>query len=308
MICGQCGATVNDNCEFCPECGASLVLDNSPSTISVACTFCGAKIPVYTQYCPECGAQQHKKSRRSQTSGGNSGGSAGGSSGGSTGGSSGGSTGGSSGGSTGGPSGGSTGGPSGGSMGGPSGGSMGGPSGGSAGGSSGGSMGGPSGVSYGGTMYPPPPPPPKKNHLGLIVGIILSLLVVAGALLAYFKYFAYPLIDLNEYAQVTLKGKDGEGTATMVFNETEFYNDWKGKIVYSGNKEYIKNVSLRDEDGAVIFYTACVHGDFDKSSNLSNGDVITFKWRFDDNNARKNYKIRVSHEEFNVKVSGLKES
>ena len=301
------GATVNDNCEFCPECGASLVLDNSPSTISVACTFCGAKIPVYTQYCPECGARQHKKSRRSQTPVDNSGGSAGGSSGGSTGGSSGGSTGGPSGGSMGGSSGGPMGGPSGGSMGGPSGGSMGGPSGGSKGGSSGGSMGGPSGVSYGGTMYPPPPPP-KKNHLGLIVGIILSLLVVAGALLAYFKYFAYPLIDLNEYAQVTLKGKDGEGTATMVFNETEFYNDWKGKIVYSGNKEYIKNVSLRDEDGAVIFYTACVHGDFDKSSNLSNGDVITFKWRFDDNNARKNYKIRVSHEEFNVKVSGLKES
>ena len=292
MICGQCGATVNDNCEFCPECGASLVLDNSPSTISVACTFCGAKIPVYTQYCPECGARQHKKSRRSQTPVDNSGGSAGGSSGGSTGGSSGG----------------STGGPSGGSMGGSSGGPMGGSSGGSMGGPSGGSMGGPSYIPHGGTIYPNVPAPTKKNHLGLIVGIILSLLVVAGALLAYFKYFAYPLIDLNEYAQVTLKGKDGEGTATMVFNETEFYNDWKGKIVYSGNKEYIKNVSLRDEDGAVIFYTACVHGDFDKSSNLSNGDVITFKWRFDDNNARKNYKIRVSHEEFNVKVSGLKES
>ena len=177
------------------------------------------------------------------------------------------------------------------------------------GGPSGGSMGGPSYVPPGGTVYPPVPPvPSKKSHVGLIVGIILSLLVVAGALLTYFMYFAYPVIDLNEYAQVTLKGKDGEGTATMVFNETDFYKDWKGKIVYSGNKEYIKNVSLRDEDGAVIFYTACVHGDFDKSSNLSNGDVITFKWRFDDNNARKNYKIRVSHEDFNVKVSGLKES
>ena len=293
MICGQCGATVNDNCEFCPECGASLMLDNSPSTISVACTFCGAKIPVYTQFCPECGARQHKKPRRQTTS-------------------SGGSQGNiprvpsdvSSGGSMGGPSGGSMGGPSGGSMGGPSGGSMGGPSGGSMGGPSGGIVIGPSG---GGTVYPPYPPP-KKSHVGLIVGIILSLLVVAGALLTYFMYFAYPVIDLNDYAQVTLKGKDGEGTATMVFNETDFYKDWKGKIVYSGNKEYIKNVSLRDEDGAVIFYTACVHGDFDKSSNLSNGDVITFKWRFDDNNARKNYKIRVSHEEFNVKVSGLKES
>ena len=277
MICGQCGATVNDNCEFCPECGASLMLDNSPSTISVACTFCGAKIPVYTQFCPECGARQHKKPRRQTTSSGGSQGNI----------------------------------PrvpsdvsSGGSMGGPSGGSMGGPSGGSMGGPSGGIVIGPSG---GGTVYPPYPPP-KKSHVGLIVGIILSLLVVAGALLTYFMYFAYPVIDLNDYAQVTLKGKDGEGTATMVFNETDFYKDWKGKIVYSGNKEYIKNVSLRDEDGAVIFYTACVHGDFDKSSNLSNGDVITFKWRFDDNNARKNYKIRVSHEDFNVKVSGLKES
>lgn len=243
MICGQCGAKINDNCEFCPECGASLVLDEDASTISVACISCGAKIPMYNQYCPECGAQQYKRKKPHSGSG-----------------------------------------------------------------------------STGGKEIPPMPPldpvpdpggivvQKSRKKVGLIVGLVAALLLILAGLQAYYYYFMLTPIDLNDYVKTTsLKGTNGSGIATMVFDEDKFYKDWKGKIKYSGNLDSIKDESLRYEDGAVIFYTACVHGNFDKSTNLSNGDVITFKWRFDDKNGRVSYHLRVLHDDYKSTVSGLKD-
>jgi len=49
--CG-CGASMNANAKFCPECG------KPNSTGTVACIGCGAQIKQGAKFCPECGKPQ----------------------------------------------------------------------------------------------------------------------------------------------------------------------------------------------------------------------------------------------------------
>lgn len=50
--CAKCGASVNTDVKFCPECGNSM----APPTDK--CTGCGADIKAGSKFCPECGAKQ----------------------------------------------------------------------------------------------------------------------------------------------------------------------------------------------------------------------------------------------------------
>jgi len=48
--CPKCGAALDANTKFCPECGTKLKATSH-------CTECGAKIPAGAKFCPECGTK-----------------------------------------------------------------------------------------------------------------------------------------------------------------------------------------------------------------------------------------------------------
>jgi predicted amidophosphoribosyltransferase len=48
MVCKICGAEVEDNGNFCPECGAKLERQ-------ICCKKCGTLLPIEARFCPECG-------------------------------------------------------------------------------------------------------------------------------------------------------------------------------------------------------------------------------------------------------------
>ena len=48
--CAKCGATVNSNSKFCPNCGSQIGVG-----ATIDCPKCGKSIPANTKFCPECG-------------------------------------------------------------------------------------------------------------------------------------------------------------------------------------------------------------------------------------------------------------
>lgn len=48
--CPKCGANVNANAKFCPECGGKIGAQDS-----IACPKCGASVAANSKFCPECG-------------------------------------------------------------------------------------------------------------------------------------------------------------------------------------------------------------------------------------------------------------
>ena len=149
------------------------------------------------------------------------------------------------------------------------------------------------------------------RHKKLLIRMLISLGITVAMLfvgLFVYKHFIYkPTINLNRYIKMEVNGSNGSGTAEMHYLEDEFMADYGGKIRYTGDRNSIEDVSLRNEDDALIFFRACVHGTLDRDSGLSNGDIVTFQWRFDDENAEKNYRIHVKHHDQQIQVSELDE-
>lgn len=55
-ICPNCGASNNNNCNFCSECGSKL--PEIQETSKRFCTRCGAEIAEGMRFCSSCGASQ----------------------------------------------------------------------------------------------------------------------------------------------------------------------------------------------------------------------------------------------------------
>ncbi|MBR3761843.1 MAG: DUF4839 domain-containing protein [Lachnospiraceae bacterium] len=60
MTCEKCGAKLNSNTKFCPECGQKIMI--SPKTIQLKCKECGGTMSVYSDRivlsCPFCGSKE----------------------------------------------------------------------------------------------------------------------------------------------------------------------------------------------------------------------------------------------------------
>lgn len=54
--CAKCGANVNQNSKFCPQCGAKMGGEDTAK-----CAKCGKDIPQGSKFCPECGAPTSRK-------------------------------------------------------------------------------------------------------------------------------------------------------------------------------------------------------------------------------------------------------
>lgn len=120
-----------------------------------------------------------------------------------------------------------------------------------------------------------------------VIAIIVAILVRCGAFTTK--------IDLNQYISVTYDGVNGHGTATVKFNQDKFEDDYLEKLAGDGFADQLKMV-----------LSFPLSYDLDKTTDLSNGDVVTVKWSGNAESFEEKYKCKLVYSDFKDKVSGLK--
>ncbi|MBR0172771.1 MAG: hypothetical protein IJQ21_08265 [Lachnospiraceae bacterium] len=150
-----------------------------------------------------------------------------------------------------------------------------------------------SGTAYGTARETPAAEAPAKKKSKapiIILAVILGLLVAGGiAALAIFLLLGGRRvhIPLNDYVGVTFEGYDGRGTAEATFDEERFMADYTGKIkltgkgrraLSEGTETGFLSMFEEDADMAALFPLLFEEGYLTPSTDLSNGDTVTFQW------------------------------
>ncbi len=155
---------------------------------------------------------------------------------------------------------------------------------------------------------------PKKF---LWIGIAAIVVIVAAIVLLALRPWKSKMINLNHYIQVEYSGYNTLGQADWYFDYAAFQADYGDKLDYSEDAKQILDDTLFFS--SFLEYTQPVEwfedeeylGSLDPSGSLSNGDVLTFSWEFDEIDQAMlqsgfNYSFRYSDMEFTV--SGLEEA
>lgn len=142
----------------------------------------------------------------------------------------------------------------------------------------------------------------KRNKvIAICAGAVLGLCVVIAILSAVIK----PSINLNKYTTVSIDGYNTVGQATVTFDYEKFDKDYGKKLKKIMKKKHLDNY-LDVSTGT--FLNQCVNGTLDKETDLSNGDVVTYKWNCNDEEARTVYGYKLKYEDIEVKAENLKEA
>ena len=122
---------------------------------------------------------------------------------------------------------------------------------------------------------------------GLIIGIGAFVAIAIVLAVVLINVFGKTVVNLNDYLEIEYSGYDGVATAVYTIDTDEIIDDYG------------------DEVGEKI--VAAISGSFDKETELSNGDKVTFEWDCDEEALEniKGYKFKYRDE--SVKISDLKE-
>lgn len=117
-----------------------------------------------------------------------------------------------------------------------------------------------------------------------------------------------PTIELNDYVEITVNGFDGYGEAAKSFDDEKMIEDNADTFDYDKDADDVEAVAseiMLYEDADSIF-----SGTFDKASELSNGDKITFTWDIDKDTVsafEDKYHCNLKYSDISYEVSGLEE-
>ena len=142
----------------------------------------------------------------------------------------------------------------------------------------------------------------KKKKTGVIIGIAAAvvaaivLLVVIVVVVVAVLVLHKPTVNLNEYVTIESSGYDGYGKATYTIDGNKLMDDYGDKIKFTNKfKKQLKDATSQDlwalslvginpendNDAIVLFSTVFLsQGKLSETSNLSNGDVITYSWDY----------------------------
>lgn len=160
--------------------------------------------------------------------------------------------------------------------------------------------------------------PLNKKMIGMIGAAVAVILILVIAICTH-----KPTINLNKYVTVEYEGYDTLGRATAVVDWEAIEKKYGKKIKV--NKKALKK-DLKKELGSdysdsflgetideyldmagVDLLADCVSGSLDKSSGLTNGDEITYSFKFDVKEVEKYLKCKLKCSDKTFKVSGLKQ-
>ena len=115
-------------------------------------------------------------------------------------------------------------------------------------------------------------------------------------------------VKLNDYVNFSVDGYDSMGTLSYEFDYDTFKKDYAGKIkISSNNKEMSEIGILSGMDIEELMLDMCVDKSIDKTTELSNGDVVTLKWNCEDVDAEEYFNVKLDYSDITYTVSGLKE-
>lgn len=158
----------------------------------------------------------------------------------------------------------------------------------------------------------------SKNFLRF-VGVVFVFI-----LLVFLVKSHKTTIKLDKYVTVEFEGYDTLGKATARFDWEKFEKDYgkKIKLNKSSLKKYLKEEfgdELTDlgmsmflseylvEGGGMELFKELISGSLDKSANLSNGDVVTYTWKCDDDIAEFLYHCKLKYKDNEFKTIGLEQ-
>ena len=153
----------------------------------------------------------------------------------------------------------------------------------------------------------------KRNPAKVLVSIAAVAVVAAGG-----WAFANrtPTIDVSKYMTLSADGYNTVGKLNIDFDTDKLEQDY-GKQITTRFKKQMKNLkddtfglssltaSLYDGYEADLFAETCATGSADKTKNLSNGDVVTYTWDDNSDEAEEAFGVKVKYTDITYTVSGL---
>lgn len=138
--------------------------------------------------------------------------------------------------------------------------------------------------------------PKKLNKAVIAVVAVLALILVGVAAISAANA---NVVDLNKYAHVEIEGYNGYGKPMLVVDTNRITRDYADKMQGTGG--YMSMFF----DAGEMFRNDCMTGSFDRTTGLSNGDVVTFHWESKDRTAEELYGLKIKYKDIRTKVKGL---
>ena len=154
----------------------------------------------------------------------------------------------------------------------------------------------------------------KKHNPAKILVPIATVAVVAAGGWAFAN--RTPTIDVSKYMTLSADGYNTVGKLNISFDTEKLEKDY-GKQIATRFKKQMKNLkddtyglssltaSLYDGYEADLFAETCATGSADKTKNLSNGDVVTYTWDDNSDEAEEAFGVKVKYTDITYTVSGL---
>ena len=154
----------------------------------------------------------------------------------------------------------------------------------------------------------------KKHNPAKVLVPIAAVAVVAAGGWAFAN--RTPTIDVSKYMTLSADGYNTVGKLNIDFDTDKLEQDY-GKQITTSFKKQMKNLkddtfglssltaSLYDGCEADLFAETCATGSADKTKNLSNGDVVTYTWDDNSDEAEEAFGVKVKYTDITYTVSGL---
>ena len=154
----------------------------------------------------------------------------------------------------------------------------------------------------------------KKHNPAKVLAPIAAVAVVAAGGWAFAN--RTPTIDVSKYMTLSADGYNTVGKLNISFDTEKLEKDY-GKQITTRFKKQMKNLkddtyglssltaSLYDGYETDLFAETCATGSADKTKNLSNGDVVTYTWDDNSDEAEEAFGVKVKYTDITYTVSGL---
>ena len=154
----------------------------------------------------------------------------------------------------------------------------------------------------------------KKHNPAKVLVSIAAVAVVAAGGWAFAN--RTPTIDVSKYMTLSADGYNTVGKLNIDFDTDKLEQDY-GKQIATRFKKQMKNLkddtyglssltaSLYDGYETDLFAETCATGSADKTKNLSNGDVVTYTWDDNSDEAEEAFGVKVKYSDITYTVSGL---
>ena len=154
----------------------------------------------------------------------------------------------------------------------------------------------------------------KKHNPAKVLVSIAAVAVVAAGGWAFAN--RTPTIDVSKYMTLSADGYNTVGKLNISFDTEKLEKDY-GKQIATRFKKQMKNLkddtyglssltaSLYDGYETDLFAETCATGSADKTKNLSNGDVVTYTWDDNSDEAEEAFGVKVKYSDITYTVSGL---